>query len=33
MARLIEFIRSCVRLRSIRLAMWVAEYDNYKEKK
>lgn len=31
--RLIRFIQSCIRLRSIRLALWIDAYDNYTEKK
>jgi hypothetical protein len=31
-ARAIQFIRSCIRLRSIRLALWVDSYDNYANK-
>ena len=27
MARLIRFVRSCIRLRSVSLAMWVDAYD------
>ena len=27
MSRLIRFIRSCIRLRSVRLALWVDAYD------
>ena len=27
MARLIRFVRSCIRLRSVRLALWVDAYD------
>jgi hypothetical protein len=32
MRRLARFIRSCIRLRSIRLAMWVWDYDSHKPK-
>lgn len=28
MRRLARFIRSCIRLRSVSLALWVWEYDN-----
>ena len=30
--RLIRFIASCIRLRSIRLAIWVDAYDQHKPK-
>ncbi len=33
MKRAFEFIRSCTRLRSISLAIWIDAYDNYKDKK
>ena len=32
MSRLIRFIRSCIRLRSVRLALWLDQYDNHKPK-
>ncbi len=28
MKRIAKFIQSCIRLRSIRLALWVRDYDN-----
>lgn len=28
MTRLIRFIRPCIRLRSVSLALWVRDYDN-----
>jgi hypothetical protein len=30
--RAIRFIQSCIRLRSISLARWIDDYDNYNEK-
>ncbi len=30
MSRLIRFIKSCIRLRSVRLALWVDAYDQHK---
>ena len=30
MNRLIRFIKSCIRLRSVRLALWVDAYDQHK---
>ena len=32
MQRLIRFLQSWIRLRSIALAIWVDQYDNYKTK-
>lgn len=32
MTRLVRFIRSCIRLRSISLALWVDQYDTHKPK-
>ncbi len=32
MARLIRFIRSCIRLRSVSLAIWLDQYDSHKPK-
>lgn len=32
MTRLIRFIRSCIRLRSVRLALWLDQYDTRKPK-
>ena len=32
MARIVRFIKSCIRLRSVRLALWVDEYDQHKPK-
>lgn len=32
MTRALQFLRSCIRLRSIRLALWLDAYDNYSEK-
>lgn len=29
MSRLIRFIKSCIRLRSVRLAIWLDQYDNH----
>ena len=28
MARIVRFIKSCIRLRSVSLALWVRDYDN-----
>jgi hypothetical protein len=30
MSRVIRFIKSCIRLRSVRLALWVDAYDQHK---
>lgn len=32
MTRLVRFIKSCIRLRSISLALWVDAYDTHKPK-
>ena len=32
MRRLARFIASCIRLRSVRLALWVRDYDTHKPK-
>ena len=32
MARIARFIKSCIRLRSVRLALWVDQYDTHKPK-
>lgn len=32
MSRLIRFIRSCIRLRSVRLALWLDQYDTHNPK-
>ena len=32
MARIARFIKSCIRLRSVRLALWVDAYDQHKPK-
>ena len=32
MRRLARFIASCIRLRSVRLALWVRDYDNHTPK-
>ena len=32
MRRIARFIKSCIRLRSVRLALWVLDYDNAKTK-
>ena len=32
MTRLVRFIRSCIRLRSVSLALWLDQYDNAKTK-
>ena len=32
MTRLIRFIRSCIRLRSVRLALWLDQYDHHTPK-
>lgn len=32
MARFVRFIRSCIRLRSVRLAIWLDQYDSHKPK-
>ncbi len=32
MARFVRFIKSCIRLRSVRLALWVLDYDNHTPK-
>ena len=32
MARIARFIKSCIRLRSVSLAMWLDQYDNAKTK-
>ena len=32
MARIARFIKSCIRLRSVSLALWVDQYDNAKTK-
>lgn len=32
MNRIAQFIRSCIRLRSIRLALWVDQYDTHQPK-
>ena len=32
MTRLVRFIRSCIRLRSVSLALWVAQYEQHKPK-
>ena len=32
MARIARFIKSCIRLRSVRLALWLDQYDNAKTK-
>lgn len=32
MRRLARFLASCIRLRSVRLALWVLDYDNAKTK-
>lgn len=32
MTRFIRFIRSCIRLRSVSLALWVDQYEQHKPK-
>lgn len=32
MARIVRFIKSCIRLRSVRLAIWLDQYDSHKPK-
>lgn len=32
MRRLARFIQSCIRLRSVRLALWVDQYEQHKPK-
>ena len=32
MRRLARFIKSCIRLRSVRLALWVDQYEQHKPK-
>lgn len=32
MARIARFIKSCIRLRSVRLAIWLDQYDSHKPK-
>lgn len=32
MARIVRFIKSCIRLRSVRLAIWLDQYDTHKPK-
>lgn len=32
MARIARFIKSCIRLRSVSLALWLDQYDNAKTK-
>lgn len=32
MTRLFRFIKSCIRLRSVRLAIWLDQYDSHKPK-
>ena len=32
MKRIARFIQSCIRLRSVRLALWVDQYDSHKPK-
>ena len=32
MARIARFIKSCIRLRSVRLAIWLDQYDTHKPK-
>lgn len=32
MARIVRFIKSCIRLRSVRLAIWIDQYDSHKPK-
>lgn len=32
MKRIVRFIRSCIRLRSMRLAIWVDQYDTHQPK-
>ena len=32
MARIARFIKSCIRLRSVRLALWVDQHDTHKPK-
>lgn len=32
MARFVRFIRSCIRLRSVRLAIWLDQYESHKPK-
>lgn len=32
MARIVRFIKSCIRLRSVSLAIWLDQYDTHKPK-
>ena len=32
MSRIARFIKSCIRLRSVSLALWVDQYDSHKPK-
>lgn len=32
MARIARFIKSCIRLRSVRLAIWLDQYESHKPK-
>lgn len=32
MARFVRFIKSCIRLRSVSLAIWLDQYDSHKPK-
>jgi hypothetical protein len=32
MARIVRFIRSCIRLRSVSLAIWLDQYESHKPK-
>ena len=32
MTRFFRFIKSCIRLRSVRLALWLDQYDTHKPK-
>lgn len=32
MARIARFIKSCIRLRSVSLAIWLAQYDSHEPK-
>jgi hypothetical protein len=32
MSRIVRFIASCIRLRSVRLALWVDQYEQHKPK-
>ena len=32
MARIVRFIKSCIRLRSVSLALWIDQYEQHKPK-